>query len=183
VRDVTALARYQSQNDAVAIADDAGRITTKGPGESAILVSYGGEVKTANVLVPFPGLTPRPPSLIRSFVAGKGVPVSRNVTAKTRRPRESAGATGTPFPATKERIREGGRGVRPNYVDVHVNAKLAQLRLVRPARRQTASFYAAFTWMSSLLCPRPGDARVSGGQVAGQARQTGGSAARPPGVH
>ncbi len=55
-RNVTALTRYQSQNDAVATVDDAGRVSAKGFGESSLLVSYGGEVKTANVLVPYPAL-------------------------------------------------------------------------------------------------------------------------------
>lgn len=52
-RNVTALARYQSQNDAVAQVDEGGQITTKGPGECAVLVSYGGIVRTVSVLVPF----------------------------------------------------------------------------------------------------------------------------------
>jgi hypothetical protein len=51
-RDVTGLARYQSQNDAVAAVDDAGMVAAKQPGESAIMVSYGGEVKVANIIVP-----------------------------------------------------------------------------------------------------------------------------------
>lgn len=58
-RDVTGLARYQSQNDAVAVVGEEGRVQARGPGESAILISYGGEVRTADVLVPYPnpGLT------------------------------------------------------------------------------------------------------------------------------
>jgi hypothetical protein len=52
-RDVTGLARYQTQNDAVAAVDEQGRVARKAPGESAILVSYGGEVRTVNLLVPF----------------------------------------------------------------------------------------------------------------------------------
>ncbi len=53
-RDVTSIARYQSQNDAVATVDDAGVVTTKQSGESAVMVSYGGEVKVARFLVPYP---------------------------------------------------------------------------------------------------------------------------------
>jgi hypothetical protein len=51
-RDVTALCRFASQNDAVASVTDEGLITTRQPGESAIMVSYGGEVKVSRVLVP-----------------------------------------------------------------------------------------------------------------------------------
>jgi hypothetical protein len=51
-RDVTGLARYQSQNDAVAAVDDTGVVAAKQPGESAIMVAYGGEVKVANIIVP-----------------------------------------------------------------------------------------------------------------------------------
>jgi hypothetical protein len=52
-RNVTRLARYQSQNDAVASVDESGKVKTLGPGEGAILVSYGGLVRTAAFLVPF----------------------------------------------------------------------------------------------------------------------------------
>ena len=58
------------------------------------------------------GLTPRPPSLIRSFVAGKGVPGTERQAENPLSPK-SQQVPGTPFPATKERIREGGWGVRP----------------------------------------------------------------------
>ncbi len=53
-RDVTTLARYQSQNDAVASVDSRGTITTKQPGECAIMISFGGEVKVARITVPYP---------------------------------------------------------------------------------------------------------------------------------
>jgi hypothetical protein len=52
-RDVTALARYNSQNDAVAGVDGVGLVTTKKPGESAVMVSYGGDVKVVRILVPY----------------------------------------------------------------------------------------------------------------------------------
>lgn len=68
VRDVTRLARYQSQNDAVAGVDAAGRVAAKGPGESALMVSYGGEVKTASILVPFPNPTPTTPAARANYV-------------------------------------------------------------------------------------------------------------------
>jgi hypothetical protein len=87
-RDVTALARYQSQNDAVAGVDEQGLVTARQCGESAIMVSYGGDVKAANILVPYPVLEDRstagrpaktaptkaavtPPSYIDSLVARK----------------------------------------------------------------------------------------------------------------
>ncbi len=57
-RDVTKLAHYQSQNDAVAAVGADGQITAKNPGESAVMVAYGGEVETANILVPYPARTP-----------------------------------------------------------------------------------------------------------------------------
>src|SRR5579872_3960350 len=51
-RDVTSLCRFSSQNDAVASVTDGGAVTVRQPGESAIMVSYGGEVKVTRVLVP-----------------------------------------------------------------------------------------------------------------------------------
>lgn len=54
-RDVTALCRYSSQNDAVASVTDQGIVSVKQPGESAIMVSYGGDVKVTRILVPRPG--------------------------------------------------------------------------------------------------------------------------------
>lgn len=59
-RDVTPLARYQSQNDAVASVDDHGRVTARSSGESAVLVAYGGEVRTASFLVPYGNPVPAP---------------------------------------------------------------------------------------------------------------------------
>jgi hypothetical protein len=53
-RDVTRMARYASQNDAVASVDGRGQVTTRKPGESAVMVSYGGEVKVTRIVVPFP---------------------------------------------------------------------------------------------------------------------------------
>jgi hypothetical protein len=53
LRDVTPVARYTSQNDAVAGVDGGGRVTTRKPGESAVMVSYGGDVKVVRILVPF----------------------------------------------------------------------------------------------------------------------------------
>jgi hypothetical protein len=53
-RDVTAMARYASQNDAVAGVDGKGLVTTKKPGESAIMISYCGEVRVVRIMVPFP---------------------------------------------------------------------------------------------------------------------------------
>jgi hypothetical protein len=53
-RDVTTLCRFASQNDAVAGASEQGVVTARQPGESAIMVSYGGDVKVTRVLVPRP---------------------------------------------------------------------------------------------------------------------------------
>ena len=65
-RDVTRLARYTSQNDAVAQVTEQGKLTPRGSGEATILVAYSGEVKVATVLVPYrlPSVThPSPPLL------------------------------------------------------------------------------------------------------------------------
>ena len=51
-RDVTALCRFASQNDAVAGVTEQGMVTARQPGESAIMVSYAGEVKVTRILVP-----------------------------------------------------------------------------------------------------------------------------------
>lgn len=52
-RNVTEMARYASQNDAVANVDGVGNVVTKQPGESAIMVNYAGEVRVVHILVPF----------------------------------------------------------------------------------------------------------------------------------
>ncbi len=57
-RDVTRWTRFSSQNDAVANVDESGRVSVRGPGESAILVAYSGEVKVARITLPY-----APPSL------------------------------------------------------------------------------------------------------------------------
>ena len=51
-RDVTDLCRFSSQNDVVAAVTEQGMVTARQPGESAIMVSYGGEVKVTRILVP-----------------------------------------------------------------------------------------------------------------------------------
>lgn len=79
-RNVSRLARYQSQNDAVANVDAAGLVTTKGPGEGPILVSYGGLVRTANFMVPFAPARPTPGA--RAAAAGF---IDQHVEAKLNR--------------------------------------------------------------------------------------------------
>jgi hypothetical protein len=59
-RDVTDLARYSSYDEGVASVSESGHVTALRGGESAIMVSYAGFVKVANVVVP---LAPRPLSL------------------------------------------------------------------------------------------------------------------------
>ncbi len=54
-RDVTQLCRYSSQNDAVASVTDQGVVKVRQAGESAIMVSYGGDVKVTRILVPQSG--------------------------------------------------------------------------------------------------------------------------------
>ena len=74
-RDVTRWARYQSQNEAVAAVTETGQVTTQGPGESAILVSYWGTVRTASVIVPF-----QKPTIAQS--APGDSPIDRAVESK-----------------------------------------------------------------------------------------------------
>jgi hypothetical protein len=58
-RDVTRWARFSSNNDAVASVDDVtGRVKAQQGGDSAIMVSYGGFVKVARVLVPVQAKAP-----------------------------------------------------------------------------------------------------------------------------
>jgi hypothetical protein len=52
-RDVTATARFQAMNEAVAAVDADGNVSTHGPGDGTILVSYSGEVTTVRVTVPY----------------------------------------------------------------------------------------------------------------------------------
>jgi Protein of unknown function (DUF1553)/Protein of unknown function (DUF1549)/Bacterial Ig-like domain (group 2) len=61
-RDVTAMARYSSNDDAVATVDETGRVTAKGGGASAIMISYLGRVKISRVAVP---VGPKPLDLSR----------------------------------------------------------------------------------------------------------------------
>lgn len=71
-RDVTAYARYQSQNDAVATVSDEGAVTARRPGESAILVSYGGRVTTASLLSPYLPAPRKAPRREERSGAGQG---------------------------------------------------------------------------------------------------------------
>ncbi|WP_395093932.1 DUF1549 domain-containing protein [Armatimonas sp.] len=59
-RDVTRWSRFSSQNDAVASVDDTGKVRVRGPGESAILVAYSGEVKVTRVALPYAPLSLHP---------------------------------------------------------------------------------------------------------------------------
>ena len=52
-RDVSSLARFQAMNEAVAAVDHDGNVSTHGPGDGTILVSFSGEVATVRVTVPF----------------------------------------------------------------------------------------------------------------------------------
>jgi hypothetical protein len=52
-RDVTSWARFQAMNEAVASVDSDGNVSTSGPGDGTVLVSYDGEVATLRVTVPY----------------------------------------------------------------------------------------------------------------------------------
>lgn len=54
VEDVTHWARYASNEESIATVDEAGKVSTKGVGETAITVVYGSQVTFARVAVPFP---------------------------------------------------------------------------------------------------------------------------------
>jgi uncharacterized protein DUF1553/uncharacterized protein DUF1549 len=53
--DVTARARYSTNNDGVARIDDEGQIRAAGAGETALVVRYQGQVAVARATVPLPG--------------------------------------------------------------------------------------------------------------------------------
>src|SRR5262249_11365199 len=52
--EVTALSRFETVNDEVAVVDRDGRVTAQGVGDTPILVRYAGQVVAAQVLVPRP---------------------------------------------------------------------------------------------------------------------------------
>jgi hypothetical protein len=52
-RDVTRWALYSSNDESVAEVDADGRVTVRGPGETAIVIRYGGHVAVARVVRPF----------------------------------------------------------------------------------------------------------------------------------
>ena len=60
--DVTALTQFSTNDDAVANTTDGGLVTAAGPGDTAIVATFGGAVSTAQVLVPVSETN------IRSFV-------------------------------------------------------------------------------------------------------------------
>jgi Protein of unknown function (DUF1553)/Protein of unknown function (DUF1549) len=53
--DVTRLAKFSSTGDLVATVDEDGNVTVAGPGEAAVVATFGTTVATALVTVPFPG--------------------------------------------------------------------------------------------------------------------------------
>ena len=61
-RDVTSLARFQPMNEAVASVDSDGNVSTNGPGDGTVLVSFGGEVTTVRVTIPYACLLYTSPS-------------------------------------------------------------------------------------------------------------------------
>jgi len=56
--DVTAWARFQSADETVAQVDEQGRVTVKGPGETAVSVSFLSDVAMTHVRAPFDAVVP-----------------------------------------------------------------------------------------------------------------------------
>lgn len=54
-RDVTALALFSSNDDAIAEVTKSGEVTTRGHGLTSIMARYSGQVAAARIAVPFPG--------------------------------------------------------------------------------------------------------------------------------
>src|SRR5262249_56134077 len=52
--DVTSLSRFETLDEEVAVIDRDGHISARGPGDTALLVRYAGQVAAAHVLVPPP---------------------------------------------------------------------------------------------------------------------------------
>jgi hypothetical protein len=66
--DATALAQYDSLNDAVAAVSPAGVITAKAKGETYIMVRFGGQAAVAQVTLPYARLASYPAFPTRNFV-------------------------------------------------------------------------------------------------------------------
>jgi hypothetical protein len=58
--DVTALTQFATNDEAVGGVADSGLVTAAGPGDTAVVATFGGSVATAQVLVPFVGTGKRP---------------------------------------------------------------------------------------------------------------------------
>jgi hypothetical protein len=68
-RDVTALALYTANDDAVADVDRTGLITARGPGLTSVMVRYSGQVGSARLILPFANPAPAGAGLaIHNFV-------------------------------------------------------------------------------------------------------------------
>ncbi len=88
VEDVTPWALYSSNDDAVAAVDRDGRVTVRGPGTTALMIRYGGQVEAVRVEQPFPsgqasdaaGPPPGPATFVDRLVFARlermGLPVS-----------------------------------------------------------------------------------------------------------
>jgi hypothetical protein len=59
-RDATALAQFDSLNDAVAAVSPTGLVMAKGHGETHIMVRFGGQVAVAEITLPYAHLSPYP---------------------------------------------------------------------------------------------------------------------------
>ncbi len=77
-RDVTSRARFQAMNEAVALVDSDGNVSTSGPGDGTVLVTFGGEVATVSVTVPY-STVPQQSSRIREV---SGNPIDAAVARK-----------------------------------------------------------------------------------------------------
>ncbi|MFN4258246.1 MAG: DUF1549 domain-containing protein [Gemmataceae bacterium] len=74
--DVTALTQFTSNDDSTAAIDESGRITALRPGDTVMVATFGGGVRTVPVLVPLPGAKEREfafpaQNRIDELVAGK----------------------------------------------------------------------------------------------------------------
>ncbi len=57
-QDVTRLALYTSNDDAIADVSKLGSVTSRGPGLTSIMIRYSGQVAAARIAIPYPGSRP-----------------------------------------------------------------------------------------------------------------------------
>jgi hypothetical protein len=70
-QDATAVAQFDSLNDAVAVVSPDGLVTAKGPGETHIMIRFGGQVAVMRVTLPYARISPYPDVARFNFIDEK----------------------------------------------------------------------------------------------------------------